>query len=364
MKKYLHTLFVVAALCFMEETKPQGVAINNDNTNPDPSAMLDVKSTVSGLLAPRMTTSQRTAISSPAQGLLVFDTTTGSFWYYESGWQEMAAGLLNWAVNGNDLYYDQGNVGIGDQSPAAALTVGNDDKFQVDGTTGGVSFTDTDASITFPAVSSTSSPMITMFASGVSNAERMVIAHSPNYPDWGLMYEDVNDAFHIVSNGIKVITFSTSGRIGINKDNPAYALDVNGTARFSGSTFFYAPVSVNSSLSTTGNLTVSGEIKTNTNKGIVRNNTGTQLKVVRTNAALTVTNLGSNNYVNSGNLILKHFQQKTAFGGKTRLIQFIKRWRQNRNRSKKICTRELKDSGELRVIHWETEPYRNRIPNA
>jgi uncharacterized protein (TIGR02145 family) len=42
---------------------------------PDPSAMLDIQSTSKGLLPPRMTTAERNAISNPATGLLVFNTT-------------------------------------------------------------------------------------------------------------------------------------------------------------------------------------------------------------------------------------------------------------------------------------------------
>ena len=40
------------------------------------SAMLDVQSTTKGFLPPRMTTTQRNAISSPAAGLVIFNTTT------------------------------------------------------------------------------------------------------------------------------------------------------------------------------------------------------------------------------------------------------------------------------------------------
>ena len=40
------------------------VAVNTDGTTPDPSAMLDVKSTNRGMLDPRMTSAQRTAIAS------------------------------------------------------------------------------------------------------------------------------------------------------------------------------------------------------------------------------------------------------------------------------------------------------------
>jgi hypothetical protein len=45
-------------------------------TLPDPSAMLDVQSTDKGLLMPRMSTVQRSAIVSPATGLMIFNTTT------------------------------------------------------------------------------------------------------------------------------------------------------------------------------------------------------------------------------------------------------------------------------------------------
>lgn len=48
-------------------------------------------------------------------------------------------------------FHESGNVGIGDSTPAATLTVGNDDKFQVSGAAGDVTFTDDQASITFPA---------------------------------------------------------------------------------------------------------------------------------------------------------------------------------------------------------------------
>lgn len=45
---------------------------------PNASALLDLASTTSGLLPPRMTTAQRDAIASPAAGLVIFNTTTNS----------------------------------------------------------------------------------------------------------------------------------------------------------------------------------------------------------------------------------------------------------------------------------------------
>jgi hypothetical protein len=51
------------------------IAINT--TSPNASAILDVVSTTKGVLFPRMTTTQKNAIASPASGLVVYDTTLG-----------------------------------------------------------------------------------------------------------------------------------------------------------------------------------------------------------------------------------------------------------------------------------------------
>ena len=62
----------------------QGVSINTDNSTPNASRILELKSTSQGMLTPRMTTAERDAIVSPANGLLVYNTTTEAF-NYNSG---------------------------------------------------------------------------------------------------------------------------------------------------------------------------------------------------------------------------------------------------------------------------------------
>ena len=48
------------------------VGINTDGSDPDPSAVLDVKSTSKGLLLPRLTIEERDAITDPAAGLVIY----------------------------------------------------------------------------------------------------------------------------------------------------------------------------------------------------------------------------------------------------------------------------------------------------
>jgi len=65
----------------LESHSQVGIGTNS----PDASSILDLTSTTQGILTPRMTTAQRIAISSPADGLLVFDTDVNVFYFYSGG---------------------------------------------------------------------------------------------------------------------------------------------------------------------------------------------------------------------------------------------------------------------------------------
>jgi uncharacterized protein (TIGR02145 family) len=72
-------------LSLMVNGVAQNVGIGT--TSPDASAQLDVSSTTKGFLPPRMTTTQRDAIPTPANGLVIFNTTTNSIQLkISSGW--------------------------------------------------------------------------------------------------------------------------------------------------------------------------------------------------------------------------------------------------------------------------------------
>jgi uncharacterized protein (TIGR02145 family) len=71
------------------------VGINSSGSSADASAMLDVASTDKGMLLPRMTQSQIESITSPANGLTVYNTDDCKFYVYRdcsSNWTEVALG--------------------------------------------------------------------------------------------------------------------------------------------------------------------------------------------------------------------------------------------------------------------------------
>lgn len=101
-------------------TATSQVGINT--TEPDPSSALDIQSTESGILIPRMTQVQRDAIANPATGLMIYQTdNTPGFYYYEGSWKPFG-GESHWTASGENIYNaNNGNVGVGTATPRAKL---------------------------------------------------------------------------------------------------------------------------------------------------------------------------------------------------------------------------------------------------
>ncbi len=88
-------LFLMAIAMMAGFSLSAQVAVNADGNAPNPSAMLDVKSTDKGFLPPRMTSAQRDAISAPADGLIIFNTTTSRLNIYAGGhWYEISGSIV------------------------------------------------------------------------------------------------------------------------------------------------------------------------------------------------------------------------------------------------------------------------------
>lgn len=207
-----------------------GVSINTGGIPPNTSAILDIASNTKGILVPRMTSTERTAITTPANGLLVYDNTTNTFWFYNGTvWTELAAGgggSSNWNVAGNNIYNaNTENVGIGTAAPDAKLTV-----------TG-------DATISAGLGIATTTPDLISYKFDVNGSARTRIDQYVNRDLW------------------------------VDRN-----LDVDGTSNLFGN------------ITAGGNLAVSNMITMDGGKGLVRSTNGTQQVVAYTSGSIGYTN--------------------------------------------------------------------------
>jgi hypothetical protein len=109
--KFLNWLVFISLLFTTINSFSQGISINEDGSDPNPSSILDVKSENKGILIPRMTTQQRESIVNPVVGLLVFDIDEVIFYFFNG---------VNWtkSVGPQGTQGPQGNVGLqGPQGP-------------------------------------------------------------------------------------------------------------------------------------------------------------------------------------------------------------------------------------------------------
>ena len=66
------------------------MAVGN-SASPVASAQLEITSTTRGFLPPRMTTTQRNAIATPAEGLVIYNTTTQKLNLYTTAWEAITS---------------------------------------------------------------------------------------------------------------------------------------------------------------------------------------------------------------------------------------------------------------------------------
>lgn len=128
--KQTKSFLVILLILFSIHSFSQ-VGINT--ATPDPSAILDVVSEEKGMLTPRMSSTQRTSISSPAKGLLVFDTDENVFYFYDGS---------NWLSLKNEIKRDNYKLIKNTADLAEELTAGggssylleNDTFYEINGT--------------------------------------------------------------------------------------------------------------------------------------------------------------------------------------------------------------------------------------
>lgn len=196
----MRKLFILLAFALPYFSQAQNVGIGTDT--PDPNALLDIFSNSKGVLLPRMTTAQRTAISGPTIGLTVFDTDTYSYWMYRGdvngGWAEMQHNYQNtWTLAGSNIYnMNNGNVGIGTNNPQ--------EKLSINATNPGIQFLNSNSAKGFIQVNSSDLKVGTYNTNTTGN----------------LMF---------TTKGIDRMSINENGLVGIGTTTPVSALTINGT---------------------------------------------------------------------------------------------------------------------------------------
>jgi hypothetical protein len=253
----------------------QTVVVTDDATyqTGNASSVLDVKSTSKGMLIPRMTQAQRSAISSPATGLMVYQTdgTAGFYYYNGSTWLVMASGIgSQWTTTGSDIYYSSGNVGIGVSSPSTALHVSGTNPLTLTGVQVG-STSDSILTISsgtvkkLPASNGTTG-FWNLAGNAATNSGQNYIGTSDN------------KSFRIRTNNTERVKIDSVGNIGIGTSSPATALHIYGT----------------------NPLTLEGVQVGSTSDSLLTISSGTVKKLPASNGTTGFWNLNGNTATNSG----------------------------------------------------------------
>jgi len=235
MKKVLFSLSLLIVMS-VATTAQNGVSINTDNSNPDNSAMLDVKSTNKGVLVPRMTAIQKNAIPVPAMGLLVFQTDGTSGFYYYTG-----ATWIPLAADGNGIYDGDGTTPAGtDVTVTDYINIDANTLF-VDGTNNRIGIGTTTPLSPMDVRSNNGGPLIRIQntnASGFSaidfwdNLGTFRVGNGyDNTANNAYTYTPVGTDYNFfIGTTARIFMDGTSGNVGVGTNTPSELLDVAGNA--------------------------------------------------------------------------------------------------------------------------------------
>ena len=112
MKKTILSTALIFALAITTTNAQVGIGVATANVHP--SAQLDVTSTTKGFLPPRMDSTQRNAIVSPAAGLTIYNTTLNAVQVYNGTVWSSTAHYIGESYGGGIVFYvyDNGQHGL------------------------------------------------------------------------------------------------------------------------------------------------------------------------------------------------------------------------------------------------------------
>jgi hypothetical protein len=216
--------------------------------DPDDSAMLDVSSTSKGVLIPRMTETERNLISSPAPGLMIFQTDQFSGFYFYNGTIWKRIGPADFADGGEANGVDRtlgntDNYGLSFiTNNSSRIKINSDGGIRIDGKIG--VFTDPEVqginnSIKLFDATTFSNPYLSI--SGHNSAYISLISRrtgTTNGKTWSIGSGSGSvldlDRFYINNNDdAQVFTIRNGGNTGIGELDPLTRLQVDGNITFS-----------------------------------------------------------------------------------------------------------------------------------
>jgi hypothetical protein len=216
------------------------------------SAIFELRSNNKGFLIPRMTAAQRIAISSPDQGLLVYDTgsVTEGLWFYNAGsnpgWQEVltnsgsqsilgsitaSAALITGTLTAQTLVVQTITSSILYSSGSNIFGNRLTDTQQF---TGSVLITGSTVSLTGGSFSGSGANLFNIPASGITGLNLSRIATGSISAS---VNTDISSSFRLTSGSNTLLNITRDGRTWIGAGtfaDAAFQLDVNGTARVNG----------------------------------------------------------------------------------------------------------------------------------
>lgn len=179
----MQKLLIASILCFVFFDSSAQVGVGTQT--PSPSAVLDVTSTTKGFLPPRMTSVQRNSISSPATGLMIYNTDVNAVQFFNgTTWNSMPNFLNTSGTTGQVLVFS--TLGV-----ASWATIIREVADQFSATTNQTNFTLTQAPH--------SNSKVKMFVNGIRISNTAYSISSST-----LTYNPVNNGGYALTSGDRI----------------------------------------------------------------------------------------------------------------------------------------------------------------
>ncbi len=266
-------------------------------TTPDASSILELAATTMGLLVPRMNTGQKTAIGTPATGLLVYDNTLSQFYYYNGvTWVPFVAASTGWSTTGN--------AGTVASTNFLGTTDAIDLRFRTDNiermsitSAGNVGIGTTAPGRPFEVIKDAGSQTTTASFRSATAGYGVMLGSFADTSTFGVV-----QAFGPGTTGANLVLQATltGGKVGVNTQSPATMMDINGDLALRDTTVTFAN-GTNSNVSVggysfirivgpTGPFSVTGLSGGVDGKIVILYNTTTQNMTITNDATSTAAN--------------------------------------------------------------------------